>query len=404
MGWGLFLGLIGGISAFIFVMLMNLGQSLFIPHLLQNWTPFSGPWWVVVIMTMIGFVIGLIHRYTPAREMDVFGSFDKGSLDPKPIPSSILVSLLSLIGGFSLGPEVSTGMLAGGLSTWISKKRNLSPEISKTNFLSSVSGAWGGLFTSPFAMIIILLETKHRQSVLYYGTILIAGLAAVIGFIIFYASQGFNYSSLLGIISPPEYHLEPWHLGVSILLGIIAVPIALLFVVFTKIFDRLVKPLDSKPVVKSTIGGLLLGLIVLVLPATLGLGTTSMSIVTQQAAEIGVVLLLIFAVAKIVALTGALRFGFIGGPIFPLLFVGSCIGAIINLIFPQIPAGLALGCMIVAVPAALVPIPIALGAIGIIIIGVSAPDALPIFISAIVAFSITRGLLLEGKEDAEPGK
>ena len=104
MGWGLFLGLIGGLSAFIFIMLMNLGQSLFIPYITPNWTPFSGPWWVVVGMTLIGFIIGILHRYTPAREMDVFGSFDKGCLDPKPIPSSILVSLLSLIGGFSLGP------------------------------------------------------------------------------------------------------------------------------------------------------------------------------------------------------------------------------------------------------------------------------------------------------------
>jgi len=127
-----------------------------------------------------------------------------------------------------------------------------------------------------------------------------------------------------------------------------------------------------------------------------------MSIVTQQAAEIWVVLLLIFAVAKIVALTGALRFGFYRWSNISTTLRRFMYRAVINLIFPQIPAGLALGCMIVAVPAALVPIPLALGAIGIIIVGVSAPDALPIIISGLVAFSITRGLLLEGKEDATP--
>ncbi|ADZ09824.1 Cl- channel voltage-gated family protein [Methanobacterium lacus] len=398
MGWGLLLGLIGGISALIFVVLMNFGQSFFVPHITQNWTPFSGPWWIVLLMTGVGVIIGLIHRYTPAKEMDVFGSFDKGYLDPKPMPSSVFASLISIIGGFSLGPEVSTGMLSGGLASWISKKRNLDPEITKTNYLSSVSGAWSGLFTSPLAMILILLETKHKQSVLYYGTLLIAGLAAVIGFSIFYASQGFNYSSLLGILSPPEYHLEIWHLGVAIIMGIIAVPVALLFVVFTKIFDRLIKPLDKKPVIRSTIGGLLLGLLVFALPVTLGLGTTSMLLVYQNAAEIGAVLLLIFAIAKMAALTGALRFGFIGGPIFPLLFTGSCMGALIHLIFPAVPVGLAMGCMIVAVPAAIVPIPFALAAIGIIIIGVSPQDALPIIIAALVAFSTTRGFILKGEE------
>jgi len=134
------------------------------------------------------------------------------------------------------------------------------------------------------------------------------------------------------------------------------------------------------------------------IPTTIGLGTTEMSIVTQQATEIGVVLLIVFALAKLLALSGALNFGFIGGPIFPMLFVGSCIGAAVSLIFPQIPLGLALGCMIVAVPAAVVPIPIALVAIGIIIIGLSPTNAVPVFISALVAYSVTHGLLGAGQE------
>ena len=73
----------------------------------------------------------------------------------------------------------------------------------------------------------------------------------------------------------------------------------------------------------------------------------------------------------------------------------------IHLIFPWVPLGLSLGCMIVAVPAAIVPIPLAVAAIGLIVVGVSATDALPIIISAIVAYSITNGLLKGGKETPE---
>ncbi|MGZ7117622.1 MAG: chloride channel protein, partial [Methanobacterium sp.] len=47
MGWGLLLGLLSAISAFIFIFLMNLGQSIFIPDLTKTWIPFSGPWWIV---------------------------------------------------------------------------------------------------------------------------------------------------------------------------------------------------------------------------------------------------------------------------------------------------------------------------------------------------------------------
>ena len=400
MGWGLLIGFLSGIGAYIFIFLMDYGQRLVWPGL-TDWTPFSGPWYLVVVMTIIGLVVGLIHKYTSARQMDVFEAVDTGKMDSKPVPSSLLVSLLSLIGGFSLGPEVPTGMLAGGLASWISKKRKLDSDITKTNIISGISSAYGGLFSSPFMVFLMLLESSHFQSIAYYGTILIAGLAATIGFGLFYALNGMAVSPLLGLLSPPAYDLQIWHLGVGIVLGILAVPVALVFVILNKIMKRLVSPLNEKPVVRSTLGGLLLGLLAVALPTTIGLGTTQMSVITQQAAEIGIVLLIVFALAKIIALSGALNFGFIGGPIFPLLFVGSCLGSLIHLIFPQVPIALALGCMIVAVPAAVVPIPLAVSAIGIVVIGIPFMDALPIFISALVAFAITHGLGAGDKKEKE---
>ena|GEM_PF-3729186 len=57
--------------------------------------------------------------------------------------------------------------------------------------------------------------------------------------------------------------------------------------------------------------------------------------------------------------------------------------------------------MIVAVPAAIVPIPLALGALVIIIIGLSAVNALPVFVAALVAFSITRGLIMGGDQEKD---
>ena len=403
LGWGLFLGLFSAIGAFIFIFIMNLGQSLVLPGL-TNWTPFSGPWYMVVLMTLIGLVVGLIHRYTSAQQMDVFDAVDKGKMDPKPVPPSLLVSILSLIGGFSLGPEVPTGMLAAALGSWISKNRKMDDESSRTNVISGVSGAYAGLFSSPFVVLLMLLESSHFQSIAYYGTLLIAGLAAAIGFSLFYALNGMAVSSLLGILSLPTYHLEIWHLGVGVVLGLVAVPVAIIFGILNKIIKRIVEPLNNKPVIRSTLGGLLLGLLAVALPTTIGLGTTQMSVVTQQAATIGIVLLFVFALAKIVALSGALNFGFIGGPIFPLLFVGSCFGAIIHLIFPQVPIALALGCMIVAVPAAVVPIPLALAAIGIIVVGVPFTDSLPLFLSALVAFSITHGLGMVGNNKKKTDK
>ncbi len=108
MGWGLSLGLLSAIGAFIFIFLMTLGQSLILPNI-TDWTPFTGPWWIVIVMTAAGFLVGLIHRYTTAQQMDVFKAVKDGYLDPKPVPSSLLISLISLITGFCLGPEVPYG-------------------------------------------------------------------------------------------------------------------------------------------------------------------------------------------------------------------------------------------------------------------------------------------------------
>ncbi|MBE2223447.1 MAG: chloride channel protein, partial [Anaerolineae bacterium] len=185
LGWGVLLGLLSGIGAFIFVALMDWGMRLVWPDP-PSWELFSGSWTIVVIMTTAGLLVGLIHHFADARQMDVFEALDNGRLDPKPVPASVLTSLVSLIGGFSLGPEVPTGMLSAGLGTWISDRRQLDEETSRTNVFSSVSAAYGGLFSSPFAALVMILEAKHMQTLMYYSTLFIVGLAASVGFAIFY--------------------------------------------------------------------------------------------------------------------------------------------------------------------------------------------------------------------------
>jgi H+/Cl- antiporter ClcA len=391
LGWGVLVGLLSAIGAFIFIGLMNLGIGLIWPNP-PGWEPFSGSWMIAVIMTVFGFLVGVVHKFTSAAELDVFEAVNEGRLDPRPVPASLLASMLSLIGGFSLGPEVPTGMLAAGLGTWLSDRRKLDAETTRTNVLSGVSAAYAGLFSSPFAILTMMLESSHMQTAVYYGTLLITGLAAAIGFSLFFWIGGDTFSSLLGLVEPPVYDLSVWHIVMGIIFGIIGVPIAIVFLLMAKLLGRLVAPLNSRPVVRGTLGGLLLGLLGMALPITLFLGTAGLSTTTQDAAEIGVVLLIVFVLAKMLALSGALSFGFIGGPIFPLLFIGATLGSAINLIFPQIPLGLAVGCMMAAVPAAIVPIPLTLAVIVILIAGLSPMNSIPVVMSALLAFSIPHGL------------
>jgi H+/Cl- antiporter ClcA len=295
-------------------------------------------------------------------------------------------------------------MLAAGFGTWLSEKRKMDEDTTRTNVLGSVSAAYAGLFSSPFALLVMMLESAHVQNAAYYGTLLISGLAAAIGFGLFYWLGGDTFSPLLGLIEPPQYDLRIWDIGLGILFGILAVPVAIIFGLLFRLIKRLVAPLNSRPIVRGTAGGLLLGLLGMALPITLFLGTDGLATTTSQAAEIGVGLLILFALAKMVALSGALSFGFIGGPIFPMLFVGATLGSAVNLLFPQIPLGLAVGCLMAAVPAAIVPIPLALAVIVIAVVGLSPTNSIPVVMAALTSFAVAHGLGLfaGGKKDTPP--
>ena len=137
-GWGVLIGLLAALGVLFYTYIINLGLKFLWsdPHGAE---PFSGSWRVVFIMTIVGFIVGLLHRFTKAKGVGVGVILLDGRVDNRFVPGALLISLVSLIGGFSLGPVLPTGMLAGGLATWISDKRKLSEEIRRSNVVSSIT-------------------------------------------------------------------------------------------------------------------------------------------------------------------------------------------------------------------------------------------------------------------------
>jgi H+/Cl- antiporter ClcA len=285
LAWGALVALLAGLGTLIFVALMNLGLNL-----VWGWLnpselkPFSGTWPIVAIMTIAGLIVGLIHHFSKAEEANVFQSIQTGRLDPKPVPASLLVSLISLVGGFSIGPEVPSGMLAGGLATWLSERRKMSEELRKSNVLSGVVSAYGGLFTSPCAFVMMRLELAHMQAPAYFGVITIAAVAATIGFSLFYAVAGEEFAELLRLLDLPAYTLELWHLLVAIALSVLGAALAMTYGISLGLLKKLVAPLENRPIIRCTSAGLLLGLLGMVLPLSMFLGSNSLIFVTENGA------------------------------------------------------------------------------------------------------------------------
>ena len=391
-GWGIIMALLGALGTLAFAILMTLGLGLVWSWLDPNDVQaFSGNWQIVAIMTAAGLIVGLIHHFTHAEEANVFRAVIEGRLEPKGIPAALLVSLVSLAGGFSLGPEVPSGMLAGGLATWISEKRKMSEEFRDSNVKSGVVSAYGGLFTSPISFVLMLLELPHKQSPAYFGVLAIASVASVIGFSIFYALAGNEYASLLRILDMPTYTLEDWMLGAAVLFSGLGVALALVYAGMLGSLKRLAAPLAKQPILRSTLGGFLLGLLAMALPLTLFLGGNGMLFVTEHGAQMGLVLVIVMVFAKMLATSGALSTGFIGGPIFPLLFTGATVGTAVNLIFPGIPLALAVGCSMAALTGALLPAPFMITLVVLLVTGINSLEAVPVLVAGVLSHAIVVG-------------
>jgi H+/Cl- antiporter ClcA len=266
--------------------------------------------------------------------------------------------------------------------------------------MAGVLGAWGELFTAPFFTTLLPVELPHMQAPAYFGIIIIAAVASVIGLAVYYAADGTAFSDLLRLLDLPAYDLQVWHLVLAVPLGILGAALTMVYGLLLRSLKRLAAPLAGRPIIRGTLGGLLLGLLGMALPLTLFLGSEGLETVTSQAVALGAGLLTVYVFAKLLALAGALSMGFIGGPIFPLFFVGGTAGTVIWLLFPDVPMALAVSCMMVAVPAALMLTPLSLAVVVVLITGVPATEAAPVLVAALTAFLVVHGLGLIHQEPA----
>ena len=85
----------------------------------------------------------------PAKLPGTIEEIKEGRVEPATVPAAVAVSLVSLVGGASLGPEDALGKMGGRLGTWVSKRQRLSEDEQATNALSGIAAADGGLLASP---------------------------------------------------------------------------------------------------------------------------------------------------------------------------------------------------------------------------------------------------------------
>ena len=402
MAYALLLGVVGAVAGLVFLGVTGAGNNWYDVSD-PGW--FGGQWWWVAVTAGAGVVVGLLHSLTrlPAKIPGLIADIEGGHVDTGLVPGIVAVSAVSLIGGASLGPEQALGAMGGGAATWMAQRKGLDKEDGEANVLNGFAGAYGGLFSSTVIVVMLILEVA-RPGGQKFAKALVGGIiASSVSFGIYFVIVG---AIFLDAYEVPSYEFEDWQLLAAIPLGLFAAVVATVLVVSTAALTRLFTRLPIPSIAKPTLGGVVFGLIGVALPLTLFTGSDQLKNVLQDAGTLGLGLLVAILLAKILAFGVSIGSGFVGGPIFPALFIGGTAGVAVNQAISSVPLGLSFSCMFAAVAGALVAAPFAMALTAAFMTQVGALQTAPILIAVVTSFLAMEGVkyLMASRTTAQPDR
>ena len=338
------LGVVSAVVTFVFIALVNQGIGLI-------WEQ-AGPalgldarLFTFLACTIGGLLVGLLvklfgdHNAIFAELMQEFGK--TGRFDYRHAPGIVITSLVSLIAGASLGPEAALADACGGIGTWASDKLKLDEKETRTMSYGGLSGMLGAFITNPFGGALLALESAQGGMTgrkVYFWGLFPSLLASAVATVVFVGLTG---SFFAGPYRFPGYIPHLRDLLMAVPLSLIGGLAGILFSLMFRWLRRLFQPLNKHLVLRGLIGGLGMGIIGALLPLTLFSGEDQTLDLIQGATELGVWMLILLAVSKLLATSLLLATGWKGGYVFPILFAGVALGMACDLVFPGVPAAVA---------------------------------------------------------------
>ena len=298
------------------------------------------PWWIIVVLTLVGLSVGLVVQFVPGHAGADSAMTELAGPPPKiiAVPSILLVVLIGLAGGVSLGPENPVIAINAALAvTIIGRLTSKIPP--RLVALLATAATIGALFGTPVA-----------------GALVLPGMvAAVVGggslwdklFLPLVAGGTGAVTMLLLGGNPIAFELEPmgdiapvfllWSAVVAVVAAVVIVVASVLLHVVHRAFHAL-----RHPVIFTTLGGLVLGVLGAIgTPMTMFKGLDQAAELLSDPGDYSPQQLSLFVAIKVVALVVAAAAGFRGGRIFPVIFISVAFGLLVNALFPAVPIALA---------------------------------------------------------------
>ncbi len=357
---------------------------------LMGWIWTSGPlarWPMPLTCALGGTLVGLAtwRMGAPGEISTVVNNLHmrNGKLDPSQNPSMTVVSLLSIAFGGSAGPEAPLVQLCGSLGTWFGEKLKVRPRALRTATLSGMSSALGAFFGAPLGGSIFALEIPHRRGLEYYEALMPSILASGVAYLLFRAFTDAGFG--------PLWHFQPYEfhamrdLATAIGIGLVGAAGAMAFIAVFRAIFRSFEHAPLHPVLRGAVGGLLLGLLSWKHPETLFFSEQQIKLLVGAHHPAATWLLL--ALIKAVAVGITLGAGFRGGFIFPLFFIGACLGRAVAVTVPGIDPSVAMLAAMAGINVGVTKTPISTT---VILVALSGLDLLPVTLFAsLISFLVT---------------
>ena len=389
MGYAVVLGVFGAFAGLVLIGVIKFGGKWYTDSH-PGW--FGGHWWWVAVTAAAGVVVGLLRRLTrlPEEVPGVFAELHAEHVDLALVPGTVAASVVSLIGGSSVGPEKVLSTVGGGAGSWISRRRGVGTEDSQVNTLAGVSGTFAGVFSSPVVVVLLIMEVAHPGGQRFSKALAASIVAGSVSFGIYFAIAG---TVLLGAYQVPPYAFEDWQLLAAIPLGLFAALVTTLLTGFLVLASWLFGRLKVPAIAKSALGGVVFGVVGVALPLTMFSGDDQLhSVLDDAGTTLGLGLLVAILIAKMLTYAVSQGSGFVGGPLFPALFLGGTAGVIVHQAIPGVPLGLAFTCLLPAVLGTLAAAPFAMVLLTALLTRVGAPQTAPILIAVATAFLAMQGM------------
>ncbi|MGC1384585.1 MAG: chloride channel protein [Candidatus Acidiferrales bacterium] len=351
-----FLGIVGGLSAQVFMWMLGVSRSLFLVRLAGYASPgmshngdvvraavASHGMWLLPVATTLGGLISGILVYGLAPETEGHGTdtvvkavhWTSSVLRARVAPVKMIASAITIGSGGSAGREGPTALIAAGFGSMYASILKRPERERRLLVLMGMAAGLSAIFRSPIGTAIFAVEVLYGGMQFESDALLYCMLSAIVAYVVngwFVGWQSlFQVPTHLGGTGLADYG---WYIALGLASGVVATALPEIFYRTRDLFAAIPIPVWIKP----AIGGLALGMLALWLPQVLGGGYSWI----QEAIDGGLALHIaaVLILAKMVAMSLTVSSGGSGGDFAPSLFVGAMLGATFSGILDHAPASL----------------------------------------------------------------